>query len=73
MELSERMQKTAEGQLTWADPTLGKTCDQCKHCERHPKPREFKPDVCTLVKVHTGKIGMPFMARKAVACPKFSM
>ena len=71
MELQERMAKTVEGQLTWADPSLGKTCADCKHREAHPKPREFKPDICTLVKIHTKKIGVPFMARKAIACGKY--
>lgn len=73
MELSERMQKTVDGQLTWADPTLGKMCSDCKYSARHPKPKEHRPNVCELVKLHTGKIGEPYMARKAIACSKFSM
>lgn len=72
-ELGQRMAKTVSGQVTWAEPELGKTCAECRHLARHPKPREFKPDVCQLVKVHTGKIGASFMGRKAIACPKFEV
>ncbi len=71
MELQERMAKTVLGQLTWANPELGKTCAECKHCATHPKPREFRPNVCQLVKVHTGRVGLPFMASKAIACGKY--
>lgn len=70
-ELGQRMAKTVSGQVTWAEPELGKTCAECKHLALHPKPREFKRDVCLLVKVHIGRIGKPFMGRKAIACPKF--
>lgn len=72
-ELKERMVKTMDGQVTWAEPELGKTCAECKHLARHPKPKEFRQNVCQLVKVHTGKIGVPFMGRKAIACPKFEV
>jgi hypothetical protein len=72
MELQERMEKTVAGQVTWADPTRGKTCNDCRHSARHPKPKEHKPDVCNLVKIHTGKIGEPYAARKAIACSMFS-
>lgn len=70
-ELGQRMAKTVSGQVTWAEPELGKTCAECKHLARHPNPGQFKPDVCQLVKLHTGRIGKPFMGRKAIACPKF--
>jgi hypothetical protein len=57
--------------LTWAKPEIGKTCAECKHCAAHPKPREFKPNVCQLVKAHTGRVGLPFMASKAISCGKY--
>lgn len=74
-DLQIRMTKTVPGQVTWADPELGSKCIACKNCERHPRPK-LNPrldHVCTLVKAHTGKIGQPFNANLAIACPKFSM
>ena len=67
------MAKTVVGQVTWADPSLNKTCDQCSQCQRHPKPPKNGglKDQCALVKVHSGVEGAPFMARKAIACSKF--
>lgn len=73
MELSERMQKTVQGQVTWASPELGKTCAQCKWRVRHPKPKlaPLMEDQCQLVFVHTKRRGVPFNASRAIACSKF--
>jgi hypothetical protein len=75
MELTERMQKTVQGQVTWASPDLGKKCSDCKWCVRHPRPKLAPPmnDQCQLVFVHTKKRGVPFNAKLAIACSMFSM
>ena len=75
MDLFERMQKTVSGQVTWANPELGKKCSECKWCVRHPKPKMAPrlEDQCQLVFVHTKKRGVPFDAKRAIACSKFEM
>lgn len=73
MELAERMAATVSGQVTWADPSKGQKCIMCRHVGKHPKPVEHKPDICNLVRVHTKKNGLPFSAKKAIACSMFSI
>lgn len=73
MDLQERMAKTVEGQVTWADPEIGQRCSACRHLQRHPKPRPFKPDQCRLVLAHSRRQGAAFDGRQAIACPKFEM
>ncbi len=70
MELRERMELTKDGQVTWANPDIGHNCLACVHCVRHHK--DMRLYECLLVKVHTGKSGKPYDARKAIACSKFS-
>ena len=70
-DLAERMSKTVKGQLTWADLDRKEKCLSCKHIGRHPKPKLNADYVCTLVKVHTGRVGEPFNAARAIACSKF--
>lgn len=71
MELSERMAKTAAGQVTWARPELGKRCEQCKHVALAAMQKQFKTHVCQLVKVVSGKNGVPYDGKRAIACSKF--
>ena len=74
MELSERMQKTVPGQVTWANPELGKKCSDCKWRVKHKRPKlshGFK-DQCELVFVRSGRQGEPFNAEKTIACSLFS-
>jgi len=75
MNLQERMQKTVSGQAAWADPTLGKTCSECRWCVRHPKPKKMPKleDQCQKVFVHSSKPGVPFNAKLAIACSLFSV
>ena len=71
MTLEERMLKTVPGQVTWANPELGKNCKDCKHCLPHPKPKPQRGDRCDLVRVMTRKIGNSFNGSTAIACSKF--
>jgi hypothetical protein len=73
VELAERMALTVEGQATWANPDMAAKCISCRHIQRHVKPRPFKPDQCKLVWLLTRRQGVPFDARKAIACSKYEM
>nr|DAL11083.1 MAG TPA_asm: Kruppel-like factor 3 ZINC FINGER, KRUPPEL-LIKE, TRANSCRIPTION [Bacteriophage sp.] len=73
MDLAERMSLTKEGQVTWADPEIGQKCSACRHVQRHAKPKPFRPDQCALVFTHSRRHGVPFDAKKAIACSKFEM
>lgn len=73
MDLQDRMALTKEGQVTWADPDIGQKCSACKHVQRHAKPKPFRDYQCKLVFVHLRRHGLPFDARKAIACSKFEM
>ncbi len=64
MELRERMTKTTVGQVTWADPKIGKTCAQCRFFDRKSK-------ICDKVKLVTGSKGKPFNGDRAIACSVF--
>jgi len=64
MELHERMFRTKPGQVTWADPKIGKTCAQCRLFDR-------KERVCDKVRQVTGAKGKPFDGEKAMACSVF--
>ena len=70
MELRERMVLTKEGQVTWADPSIGKKCVECSHCIK--KFDKGVTHICDLVKLHTGKAGKPYDALRAIACSKFA-
>ena len=72
MELVERMQKTVEGQVTWANPELGKKCIDCAHASLSKKPSSHRRHVCKLVRVVSGRSGVLFDAQRAIACSKFS-
>lgn len=63
MELAERMRKTVLGQVTWADPDIGKKCWECKN---------YKRGICTLVRVVSGKTGVKYDGKRAIACSKFA-
>ena len=77
MDVQERMAKTVKGQVTWANPDLGKKCSGCAHIQKVPRAELPKNPLigvdhrCGLVKVHTGKKGEAFNARTAIACNKF--
>jgi len=67
--LEQRMQLTRQGQVTWAQPSLGKLCTDCTYFARD-KPG--KPDgICRMVKVMTKKKGKPFDGSQAWACGKY--
>ena len=71
MELHERMVLTKEGQVTWANPELGKKCYECAHSARHPK--DSSKHECKLVKLITKRTGKPYDAYRAIACSKFEV
>lgn len=73
MDLQQRMTMTVEGQATWADPEKGAKCSSCRHVGRHQKPRPFKPDQCRLVFLVSRRHGVPFDAKKAIACSKYEV
>ena len=66
MELQQRI-----NMLTWANPDLGKKCIECAHLSPAAKPVERKKHVCDLVRVHSGKKGVPYDGIFATACGKF--
>ncbi len=67
------MVKTVEGQVTWADPDLGKKCFECKHCEiKFKNPPNRKTHVCKLVRLASGRNGVAYDGQRAIACSKFS-
>lgn len=73
MELNERMAWTTEGQVTWADPELGKKCFQCVHADhKWPSAKNRKTHICTLVKLVSGRTGAPYDGKRAIACSKFA-
>ena len=73
MELSERMARTVEGQVTWASPELEKKCFECGHADhKWPSANNRKTHVCKLVKLVSGKTGIPYDGNRAIACSKFS-
>lgn len=72
MELTERMQKTILGQVTWANPDLGKKCIDCAYIARAVKIKDKKTHVCTLVLAVSGIKGVPYDAKRAIACSKFA-
>lgn len=72
MELAERMQKTVPGQVTWANPDLGKKCLDCAHLTPAPKTKGRPMHICTLVRVVSGSKGVPYDAERAIACSKFA-
>jgi len=72
MELEERMQKTKPGQVTWANPDLGKMCLECAHLEPAPKHKGRAMHVCKMVRVVSGMNGIPYDAVRAIACSKFA-
>jgi len=72
MELTERMQKTVPGQVTWANPDLGKKCLDCAHLTPAPQTKGKPMHICALVGVVSGKKGIPYDAVRAIACSKFA-
>lgn len=71
MELVERMNLTKEGQVTWAQPEIGKKCIDCKHMLLSPMPSQHRKHICALVKAHTGKVGILYDGNRAIACSEF--
>lgn len=71
-ELSERMKLHTEGQITWPEPMLAKTCDACRHFSTATFKTAGKGR-CVLVAGHQGIKGKGFEGAIAIACPKFSM
>jgi len=72
MELTERMQKTVPGQVTWANPDLGRKCLDCAHLTPAPQTKGKPMHICALVRVVSGKKGIPYDAVRAIACSKFA-
>lgn len=68
--LAERMAKFTAGQITWPEPKLGRTCDQCEYFSRNGIKTEGKGR-CWLVRAHQRVDGLAFKGADAVACPKF--
>jgi hypothetical protein len=67
--LQHRISLTRPGQVTWANPALGKSCETCAHlCNSRSKRNGEKVAVCSLVKVHSRKPGKEFLVEGAVAC-----
>lgn len=71
MELKDRIAMTVTGQLTWADPSKKANCSSCRHITRATFGKKTGTHVCSLVKAHTGKNGVPFLPDRAVACSKY--
>jgi hypothetical protein len=71
MELQQRINMTAQGQVTWANPEIGKKCIECANIADAPRPSQRKKHICELVRVVSGKKGVPYDATIAVACSKF--
>lgn len=74
--LEERMKKTCEGQATWAEPLLGKTCTQCSHFTTNPSDthRKTLPEgrgICTLIYKLNRKIKPKPYRGTAIACSQF--
>lgn len=72
MTLEERMSLTAQGRVTWADPSKNAKCLTCRHVSRLPTKEKTGTHVCHLVKVHTKKRGIAFIAGNAIACSMYS-
>lgn len=73
MDLRERMANTKEGQVTWANPDLGKKCSECAHADnKWPSAPNRKTHICKLVRVVSGKVGVPYDGNRAIACSKFA-
>ena len=72
MERAERMQKTVPGQVTWANPDLGKKCLDCAHITPAPQTKGRPMHICTLVRLVSGSKGVPYDAVRAIACSKFA-
>ena len=62
---------TAQGQVTWANPKIGKKCIECAHITGAPRPSQRRKHIYGLVRVVSGKKGVPYDAEFAVACSKF--
>lgn len=69
MELKERMKKTINGQVTWANPDMNAKRDECRHFKIDPKDKKLSK--CDLVKVFTRKAGALFNGEMAIAYSKF--
>jgi hypothetical protein len=73
VELQDRMRMTVDGQVTWADPSKEAKCSSCRHIGKHKKPKLFKEDQCKLVFLISRQHGVPFDAKKAIACSKYEV
>jgi hypothetical protein len=71
MKLQQRINMTVQGQVTWANPEIGRKCIECAHITDAPKPSQRKKHICELVRVVSGKKGFPYDAEFSVACSKF--
>ena len=72
MELAERVAMTKEGQVTWADPDIGRKCWECLHAHnKWPRAPNRKTHICSMVRLVSGRTGKPFDAQRAIACSKF--
>lgn len=71
-ELAARMALHTPGQITWPEPDLKKTCDQCQHFAPPPDGARGEGEgVCDLVRAHQHVTGRAFYGAKATACPQF--
>jgi len=71
MGLAERMNATVPGQVTWANPDLGRRCNECIHIQLASRPSQHNRHVCGLVKLVSGRSGVNLNAHRAIACSKF--
>lgn len=69
-DLAARMALHTAGQVTWPEPDIGQTCDQCQHYDTENMKTAGKGR-CWLVKAHQGIEGKSFEGAKATACPQF--
>ena len=70
-DLAARMALHTPGQITWPEPELKKTCNQCHHYGPPPNGCAADKGVCGLVQAHQNVVGRVFEGAKATACPQF--
>lgn len=67
-DLSHRMMLHIAGQLTWPEPELKATRQDCAHFA--PRKQGDARGRCGLVRAHQKVEGVQFDAAKSTACPK---
>jgi hypothetical protein len=68
--LDQRMRLTRPGQVTWAQPALGRKCTDCQHyCFSGDDPAAG--GICALVRTISRRHGPFFQGAEAWACSMF--